>query len=147
MNEDDYRAVLGGLNNLIRIYLVRGASEQYQPSGDPDRSDHLTADSLERARKLRRMRDFFEETITGALMGNHGGVMELPPSEIGIINAAKFAVVDGDDKGWTCETCNTKDRDLASIQAAHNSARNHNERYHWHSTSSGTSPTLRRLDP
>jgi len=65
---DDYAAVMTALNNLIRGYLNRGASQQYQPDGSPDLADHLTADSLKRAARLRKLRDEFEEIVSGAIL-------------------------------------------------------------------------------
>lgn len=64
----DYSIVMNGLSKIIQAYLCRGASEQYAPSGDSDRSDHLIADSLLRATRMRKLREEFEEIFAGALM-------------------------------------------------------------------------------
>lgn len=60
--------VLGGLQDLILHGLRNAANEQYNPQANPDMSDNVIADGLERAKKLRVLREEFENTVTGAIL-------------------------------------------------------------------------------
>ena len=60
-------AVIGGLSALIMSNLQGAASQQYFPSGNADFSDETIKLGKERATVLRKMRDDFENLVSGVL--------------------------------------------------------------------------------
>lgn len=61
------KEVIDGLGKLINQYLNFAAHEQYSPSGDPDQMDNRIADGKGKAVKLRKIREDFEDVITGII--------------------------------------------------------------------------------
>lgn len=60
-------AVLQGLQTLVLSNLQGAAHEQYFPRRDPDNSDDYIKERKERVATLRRLREEFENTVTGIL--------------------------------------------------------------------------------
>lgn len=65
--EDDIKTVLDGLSRLIIARLKGVARQQYFPDSDPDNMDNVIAKGKADAAKLRKLREDFEEIVTGAL--------------------------------------------------------------------------------
>lgn len=62
-----HEQVLSGLSTLVVFHLKQAAFQQYTPDSDPDKSDATIADSKEKAEKLRKIREEFEDIITGII--------------------------------------------------------------------------------
>lgn len=66
MDKDQIQeSIVNGLSQLIRVHLLNAAYQQYTPDSDPDKSDSTIADGQEKAKKLRQMREDFENITTG----------------------------------------------------------------------------------
>lgn len=65
--ESSYFEVIRNLDVLIRHHLILAAHQQYSPDNSPDKSDSTIADSQEKAKKLRKLREEFENITTGII--------------------------------------------------------------------------------
>ena len=65
--KDIYLAIVANLSTLIRDHLIIEAYQQYTPDSDADKSDSITADSVEKVVKLRKLREEFENITTGII--------------------------------------------------------------------------------
>ena len=65
------KKVLDGFQELILANLKGATQEQYFPSGDPDGSDEKIREGIERVAALRKMRDEFEDLVTGVVRHQH----------------------------------------------------------------------------
>ena len=61
------QVVIDGLSKLICKHLSNAAHQQYNPDFSPDSMDAKIADGQRKARELRRLREEFEDTITGII--------------------------------------------------------------------------------
>ena len=59
------KEVINLLSEMILRYATMGASEQYVPNRDVDRSDSIIRECKDQVKKLREMRETFENMITG----------------------------------------------------------------------------------
>jgi hypothetical protein len=59
--------IVNGLSTLITQYLLSAAYEQYTPNNDADKMDSVIADGQKKAKELRRIREEFENVITGII--------------------------------------------------------------------------------
>lgn len=62
------KSIIDGISELIKLHLINAAYQQYSPDGDPDKSDSTIADAKEKAAKLRKVREEFENITTGILL-------------------------------------------------------------------------------
>ena len=67
MNEPDlFDQVVRGLDALIRMSLRGVGQERYYPSPNPDDMDDRIKHGREKAAELRKLRERFEDLMTGA---------------------------------------------------------------------------------
>ena len=59
--------VVSGLSFLILNHSTCVAREQYTPDMDPDKSDNVIKENKEFVSELRKLRDRFEDLVTGVL--------------------------------------------------------------------------------
>ena len=59
--------IVNALSKLILNYLALAAYQQYTPDSDPDRSDAEIADAQKKVAGLRKIREEFEDLITGII--------------------------------------------------------------------------------
>lgn len=59
--------VLTSLDRLIYTEMKAVASEQRYPSQDPDAMDALISEGMKKAKSLRKIRELFEDTVTGII--------------------------------------------------------------------------------
>lgn len=62
-----HEQIVNNISILIRNHLSIAAYQQYNPDPDPDRMDATIADSKEKAARLRKLREEFEDIVTGIL--------------------------------------------------------------------------------
>lgn len=68
MNNDEmYHAVVENLSRLIAYHLSACSYEQRAPGGDIDSSDQKISDCKRRAEQLRRIRQEFEDIMSGVV--------------------------------------------------------------------------------
>lgn len=68
MEHDDHTyAVVDHLSRLIVKHASMTAREQYNPGGIPDESDDYIKEHKEYVKKLRQIREQFEDLLTGVL--------------------------------------------------------------------------------
>lgn len=67
MNNPEVQGIVDGLSRLIHQALTTAASEQRHPSGDADSSDNTIEVSQKQAINLRKIREDFENEITGVI--------------------------------------------------------------------------------
>lgn len=63
-----HKEVVNNLTKLILYYLSLAANQQYNPSSDADRMDAEIADASEKVAGLRKIREDFENLITGIII-------------------------------------------------------------------------------
>jgi len=59
--------IVDNLSQLIRQHLIEAAYQQYTPDHDADKMDSIIADGKKKAKELRRLREEFENIITGII--------------------------------------------------------------------------------
>lgn len=59
--------VVTGITKLIFGYLGTAAHQQYNPSIDADKSDAEIADAQKKVEGLRKLREEFEDLVTGII--------------------------------------------------------------------------------
>ena len=71
MNRDERKDLhlntVDNLSQLIRQHLLEAAYQQYTPDYDVDKVDAIIADGQKKAKELRRIREEFENIITGII--------------------------------------------------------------------------------
>jgi hypothetical protein len=67
-DEEEQKVVVDGISLMIRYHLNTAATEQRYPSPDSDGSDDIICDSLNKVRGLRKIREEFENLITGVIL-------------------------------------------------------------------------------
>jgi hypothetical protein len=63
-----HKEVVGNLTKLILYHLSLAADQQYNPSSDADRMDAEIADASEKVAGLRKIREDFENLVTGIIL-------------------------------------------------------------------------------
>ena len=63
-----HKEVVNNLTKLILYHLSLAADQQYNPSSDADRMDAEIADALEKVAGLRKIREDFENLVTGIII-------------------------------------------------------------------------------
>ena len=62
------KEIVNNLTKLIFYHLTIAADQQYNPCSDPDRMDAEIADSMKKAASLRKIREEFENLVTGIIL-------------------------------------------------------------------------------
>ncbi len=63
-----YKEIVNNLTKLIFYHLAIAVDQQYNPCFDPDRMDAEIADSMKKAAGLRKIREEFENLVTGIII-------------------------------------------------------------------------------
>lgn len=63
-----HKEVVNNLTKLIFHHLARAADQQYNPCSDADRMDSEIADSMKKVAGLRKIREEFENLVTGIIL-------------------------------------------------------------------------------
>jgi len=63
-----HKEVVNNLTKLTLYYLSLAAAQQYNPSSDADRMDAEIADASEKVAGLRKIREDFENLVTGIII-------------------------------------------------------------------------------
>ena len=63
-----YKEVVNNLTKLIFYHLAIAADQQYNPCADADRMDSEIADSMKKVAALRKIREEFENLVTGIIL-------------------------------------------------------------------------------
>lgn len=62
--QEDVATIINGISVLILRYMNSCASEQWAPGSDPDKMDETIKYNYEKAQKLRKLREDFENIVT-----------------------------------------------------------------------------------
>lgn len=63
-----HKEVVNNLTKLIFYHLAIAADQQYNPCSDADRMDSEIANSMKKAAGLRKIREEFENLVTGIIL-------------------------------------------------------------------------------
>ena len=63
-----YKEIVNNLTKLILYHLAIATDQQYNPCSDADRMDSEIADSMKKAASLRKIREEFENLVTGIIL-------------------------------------------------------------------------------
>lgn len=67
VRKDLHLNTVDNLSQLIRQHLLDAAYQQCTPDYDADKTDSIIADGQKKAKELRRIREEFENIITGII--------------------------------------------------------------------------------
>ena len=65
--EEQTKIVIEGISSIILQEMRMLANEQYRPMRGADESDEVISDYKKRVKKLRTIREQFEDTVAGVL--------------------------------------------------------------------------------